>query len=195
MHFPRFIPTITVKSFHESDLIKKIILGSSINCVEATLRDGFSVDGINSLADTDGLNVGLGTVYHPDQLAEINLEKIKFIVSPGFSLELYEFTQREEILYIPGIETSSEIIRAVNNNLMILKFFPAEPSGGIEKLKAYQPVFDQVKFICTGGINLKNYSDYLKQDNVCALAGSFVLPRDFIENDLINDAIIHLNNL
>ena len=95
---------------------------TSINIVELTLREGYCVEGIDLLLNNKNIHVGLGTVYHPDQLDGINTDKIDFIVI----LELYEFTQHERILYIPGIETASEIIKAINNNLMLLKFFPAE---------------------------------------------------------------------
>ena len=176
-------------------MLEKIMQKTSINIVELTLREGYCVEGIDLLLNNKNIHVGLGTVYHPDQLDGINTDKIDFIVSPGFSLELYEFTQHERILYIPGIETASEIIKAINNNLMLLKFFPAEQAGGILKLKSFREVFKDVRFICTGGINLENYKNYLNEPNVSSVGGSFVLPRDFLNEDGVKEASNFLNKL
>ena len=67
---------------------------------------------------------------------------------------------------------------------MLLKFFPAEQAGGILKLKSFREVFKDVRFICTGGINLENYKNYLNEPNVSSVGGSFVLPRDFLNEDM-----------
>ena len=195
MKLPRCIPTLTIKSLDEAVVLERIIQKTSINVVELTLREGYCLEGIDLLLNNKNIHVGLGTVYHPDQLDGINTDKIDFIVSPGFSLELYEFTQHERILYIPGIETASEIIKAINNNLMLLKFFPAEQAGGILKLKSFREVFKGVRFMCTGGINLENYKNYLNEPNVCSVGGSFILPRDFLNKDRVKEASNFLNTL
>jgi 2-dehydro-3-deoxyphosphogluconate aldolase/(4S)-4-hydroxy-2-oxoglutarate aldolase len=195
MKLPRCIPTLTIKSLDEAVVLERIIQKTSINVVELTLREGYCLEGIDLLLNNKNIHVGLGTVYHPDQLDGINTDKIDFIVSPGFSLELYEFTQHERILYIPGIETASEIIKAINNNLMLLKFFPAEQAGGILKLKSFREVFKDVRFMCTGGINLENYKNYLNEPNVSSVGGSFVLPRDFLNEDRVKEASNFLNTL
>ena len=194
MRFPKFLPTLTLNSEDEAQQVISVLTQSSYDCIEVTLREGVSAKAINYLSKANELNVGLGTVYHPDQLDGIEMDRINFIVSPGFSMEILEFSQHEAITYIPGIETASEIIKAVNNNLNILKFFPAETIGGVSKLKAFASVFPEVKFLCTGGISLDNYKEYFLQENVISLGGSFVLPKKLLDQDL-NAAIDHLNNL
>ena len=194
MRFPKFLPTLTLNSEEEAQKIMSILTKSSCDCIEVTLREGVSVKAINYLSKANELNVGLGTVYHPDQLDGIEMDRIKFIVSPGFSLDILEFSQHKAITYIPGIETASEIIKAVNNNLNVLKFFPAETIGGVSKLKAFASVFPEVKFLCTGGISIENYKEYFLQENVISLGGSFVLPRKLLDQDL-NAAIDHLSSL
>ena len=194
MKFPKFIPTLTLNTDEEAQQIISILSQSSCDCVEVTLRDGVSTDAINYLSMARDLNVGLGTVYHPDQLNGIDMDRIKFLVSPGFSPEIFEFSIKEAITYVPGIEAAGEIIRAVNNNLTVLKFFPAETTGGVNKLRAFAAVFPNVKFLCTGGISLDNYKQYLAQNNVMSLGGSFVLPRNLLKQDL-HIAVEHINNL
>ncbi len=151
MRFPKFLPTLTLNSEEEAQQVMSILTQSACDCIEVTLREGVSAKAINYLSKVYELNVGLGTVYHPDQLDGIEMDRIKFIVSPGFSLEVLEFSQHEAITYIPGIETASEIIKAVNNNLNILKFFPAETIGGVSKLKHLLLFFPKLSFYAPAG--------------------------------------------
>ena len=95
---------------------------------------------------------------------------------------------------MPGVVTPSEIEQARGYGLDVLKFFPAETIGGVGKLQAFASVFPDVKFLCTGGISTDNYKEYLLQENVISLGGSFVLPSKLLDQDL-NLAIDHLNNL
>ena len=88
MIFPKFIPTLTLSSEEEAQKVNSILSQSSYDCIEVTLRDGVSTNAINYLSNSPELNVGLGTVYHPDQLDGIETDRIKFIVSPGFSPEI-----------------------------------------------------------------------------------------------------------
>ena len=173
MRFPKFIPTLTLSSEEEAQQVMSILSQSSCDCIEVTLRDGVSTSAINYLSNSPKLNVGLGTVYHPDQLDGIEMDRIKFIVSPGFSLEILEFSQHEAITYVPGVETASEIIRAVNNNLNVLKFFPAETIGGISKLQAFSSVFPDVKFLCTGGVSQDKFKKYTLPKKCFFFGGRF----------------------
>ena len=79
--------------------------------------------------------------------------------------------------------------------LDVLKFFPAELAGGVQKLKALTSIFPKVSFMCTGGISLENYKKYIELPNVCSVGGSFILPKKLIKVDNITGAIKHLNSL
>ena len=76
-----------------------------------------------------------------------------------------------------------------------LKFFPAEQSGGVEKLKSFNAVFPEISFMCTGGINLLNYKSYTELRNVFSVGGSFVLPKEFLMEDDLDEAIKYLQLL
>ena len=80
MKLPRCIPTLTIKSLDEAVVLERIIQKTSINVVELTLREGYCLEGIDLLLNNKNIHVGLGTVYHPDQLDGINTDKIDFIV-------------------------------------------------------------------------------------------------------------------
>jgi 2-dehydro-3-deoxyphosphogluconate aldolase/(4S)-4-hydroxy-2-oxoglutarate aldolase len=192
---PKFLPTLSIGSLDEAKILSTILKSSNIKYVEITLRSSISVEGIEYIANQDNINLGIGTVLNSKQLLNLPIANIRFVVSPGFVDDVADFCHRKNIQYIPGIETSSEIIKAQNNGYDLLKFFPSEFIGGSEKLKAFSSVFPKISFMCTGGINLSNYKKYMDLPNVCSLGGSFVLPREFIHENKISQAINHLNLL
>ena len=192
---PKFLPTLSIRSVDEAKILSAILKSSNIKYVEITLRSSISVEGIEYIANQDNINLGIGTVLNSKQLLNLPIPNIKFVVSPGFVDDVADFCHKKNIQYIPGIETSSEIIKAQNNGYDLLKFFPSEFIGGPEKLKALSSVFPKISFMCTGGINLSNYKKYMDLPNVCSLGGSFVLPREFIHENKISQAINHLNLL
>ena len=192
---PKFLPTLSIRSLDEAKILSTILKSSNIKYVEITLRSSISVEGIEYIANQGNINLGIGTVVNSKQLLNLPIPNIRFVVSPGFVDDVADFCHRKNIQYIPGIETSSEIIKAQNNGYDLLKFFPSEFIGGSEKLKAFSSVFPKISFMCTGGINLSNYKKYMDLPNVCSLGGSFVLPREFIHENKISQAINHLNLL
>jgi 2-dehydro-3-deoxyphosphogluconate aldolase/(4S)-4-hydroxy-2-oxoglutarate aldolase len=192
---PKFLPTLSIGSLDEAKILSTILKSSNIKYVEITLRSSISVEGIEYIANQGNINLGIGTVVNSKQLLNLPIPNIRFVVSPGFVDDVADFCHRKNIQYIPGIETSSEIIKAQNNGYDLLKFFPSEFIGGSEKLKAFSSVFPKISFMCTGGINLSNYKKYMDLPNVCSLGGSFVLPREFIHENKISQAINHLNLL
>ena len=192
---PKFLPTLSIGSLEEAKILSTIFKSSNIKYVEITLRSSISVEGIEYIANQGNINLGIGTVLNSKQLLNLPIPNIKFVVSPGFDNDVADFCHKKNIQYIPGIETSSEIIKAQNNGYDLLKFFPSEFIGGPEKLKALSSVFPKISFMCTGGINLSNYKKYMDLPNVCSLGGSFVLPREFIHENKISQAINHLNLL
>jgi 2-dehydro-3-deoxyphosphogluconate aldolase/(4S)-4-hydroxy-2-oxoglutarate aldolase len=192
---PKFLPTLSIGSLDEAKILSTILKSSNIKYVEITLRSSISVEGIEYIANQGNINLGIGTVLNSKQLLNLPIPNIKFVVSPGFVDDVADFCHKKNIQYIPGIETSSEIIKAQNNGYDLLKFFPSEFIGGPEKLKALSSVFPKISFMCTGGINLSNYKKYMDLPNVCSLGGSFVLPREYIHENKISQAINHLNLL
>ena len=192
---PKFLPTLSIGSLDEAKILSTILKSSNIKYVEITLRSSISVEGIEYIANQGNINLGIGTVLNSKQLLNLPIPNIKFVVSPGFDNDVADFCHKKNIQYIPGIETSSEIIKAQNNGYDLLKFFPSEFIGGPDKLKAFSSVFPKISFMCTGGINLSNYKKYMDLPNVCSLGGSFVLPREFIHENKISQAINHLNLL
>ena len=192
---PVYLPTLTISSIDEARIVSKILQSVDIPYIEVTLRSTVSIEAIDYIADQTNINLGIGTVQNTNQLLNLPIHKIKFVVSPGFNKDVAYFCKENNIQYIPGVETSTEIMKAQNYGFNVLKFFPAELAGGIQKLKAFTSIFPKVSFMCTGGINLENYKKYIELPNVCSVGGSFILPKKLIKADKINGAINYLNLL
>jgi 2-dehydro-3-deoxyphosphogluconate aldolase/(4S)-4-hydroxy-2-oxoglutarate aldolase len=192
---PRTLPTLTLSSIEEAKKVFAVLQAANINSIEVTLRPSVSDDAIEFLSNQPEINLGLGTVLSLTQLLKFKNLNISYVVSPGFNEEVHNYCRLEEITYIPGVETASEVMRMMSFGLNQLKFFPAEQSGGPEKLKAFYAVFPSINFMCTGGIDLNNYKQYVELPNVFAVGGSFVLPKEFMNTDDIEGAIKYLRML
>ncbi len=126
--------------------------------------------------------VGAGTVTNTAQIDAVIAAGGQFIVSPGFDPELVQYAQEKNIPIFPGCTTASEYHQALKYNLEIIKFFPAEQSGGLAKIKALSAPFPQFRVMPTGGISLKNLKEYLSSPVIAACGGSYMVTADLIDN-------------
>ena len=119
--------------------------------------------------------IGAGTIIDKKQCIEAINFGAKFIVSPGFSEEVYEECKKSEILYIPGVLTPTEIMNALSKNINLVKFFPAGEFGGLKTIKALSSAFPQVLFMPTGGVNNDNLKEFLSFKKIIACGGSWLV--------------------
>lgn len=126
--------------------------------------------------------VGAGTVTNTAQIDAVIAAGGQFIVSPGFDPELVQYAQEKNVPIFPGCTTASEYHQALKYNLEIIKFFPAEQSGGLAKIKALSAPFPQFRVMPTGGISLKNLKEYLSSPVIAACGGSYMVTADLIDN-------------
>ena len=124
--------------------------------------------------------VGAGTVLTREQVDAAVAAGAKFIVSPGFDPEIVDYCLEKEIPVFPGCITPSEVAQAVKRGLKVVKFFPAEPAGGLKMIKAVAAPYTTLKFMPTGGINLGNVEEYLKYDRILACGGSWMVKGDLV---------------
>ncbi len=127
--------------------------------------------------------VGAGTVTNTAQIDAVIEAGGDFIVSPGFDPELVAYAQEKNIPIYPGCTTASEYHQALKFGLELIKFFPAEQSGGLAKIKALSAPFPMFKVMPTGGISLKNLKDYLSSPVIAACGGSYMVTADLIDNN------------
>jgi 2-dehydro-3-deoxyphosphogluconate aldolase/(4S)-4-hydroxy-2-oxoglutarate aldolase len=126
--------------------------------------------------------VGAGTVLTIEQAQKAYDAGAQFIVSPGFSKDLADKCAELNIQYFPGVTTPTEYQMALPYGYEVIKFFPAEQSGGLAKIKAMSAPFPMFKVMPTGGISLKNLEEYLSCPVIAACGGSYMVKADDIEN-------------
>ena len=126
--------------------------------------------------------VGAGTVTAREHIYAALAAGGQFVVTPGFDGELVAYAQEKNIPIYPGCTTPTDYHAALKFGLELLKFFPAEQSGGLAKIKAMSAPFPQFKVMPTGGVSLKNLREYLSCPVVAACGGSYMVTADLIEN-------------
>ena len=130
--------------------------------------------------------VGAGTVLTVEQVDAAAQAGAKFIVSPGFDAEIVDYCLKNEIPVFPGCISPSEVAQAVKRGLKVVKFFPAEPAGGISMIKAMAAPYTGLKFMPTGGINAKNLGEYLSCDKIVCCGGSWMVKGELVKTGEFN---------
>ena len=125
--------------------------------------------------------VGAGTVLTTEHIDKAIAAGASFIVTPGLDPELVVYAQEKNIPIYPGCTTPTDYHTAYKLGLEVLKFFPAEQSGGLAKIKAMAAPFPMFKVMPTGGISLKNLGEYLSSKVICACGGSYMVTAELIE--------------
>ena len=124
--------------------------------------------------------VGAGTVLTTEQIDRALAAGAQFIVSPGFDAELVAYCKEKNVSIYPGCTTPTDYHAAYKFGLEVVKFFPAEQSGGLAKIKAMSAPFPMFKVMPTGGISLKNLGEYIGCPTICACGGSYMVTADLI---------------
>ena len=157
-------------------------MAGGLSVIEITLRTKPALNAVEMISkELPEISVGVGTLLDPMDLIRAKNSGACFAVSPGLNMDLVEQAQKDNLAYLPGIQTSSEAMTAYRYGLRALKFFPAKAAGGIYGLKQFQPVYPDLNFCPTGGIDFSDAPEYLKERNVLCVGGSFASPSGLIE--------------
>ena len=178
----KLIPLTTITSREDVEPLCEVLVEASIPLIEITLRDHRTLDIIDEFNKFPEVHLGVGTIRSESHIDLAINASASFLISPGYSENLLNYAKQNNIPLIPGVQTPSEIIKANEAGLTTLKFFPAELSGGVDRLKAYKSVFSDIKFIPTGGITNKNALSYLALDNVVAVGASALISPDLVNS-------------
>ena len=150
---------------------------------EVTFRAAGAADAIRIMAQAHPeMLLGAGTVLTTEQVDEAVNAGASFIVTPGLDIEIVKYCQEKGVTIFPGCTTPTDYHAAYKLGLEFLKFFPAEQSGGLDKIKAMSAPFPMFKVMPTGGISLKNLATYAANSVICACGGSYMVTADLIEN-------------
>jgi 2-dehydro-3-deoxyphosphogluconate aldolase/(4S)-4-hydroxy-2-oxoglutarate aldolase len=175
------IPVLTIERAADAVPLARALVAGGLPVIEVTLRTNAALDAIRAIAgEVPDCMVGVGTVTRVPDIAAAIAAGAKYLVSPGTPPELAAALAEASVPVLPGCATVSEAMALAARGFAVLKFFPAEASGGVGWLKSVAAPLPDLKFCPTGGIDGKNTATYLACPNVLAVGGSWVAPKDAI---------------
>ena len=175
------LPVLKLDREEDAVPVGEALLRGGLACVEVTFRTDAARGAIEKLAkECPDMLVGAGTVLTTGQVDEAVAAGARFIVTPGLNPMIVRYCQAKDIPIIPGINNPTGIEQAMVMGLDVVKFFPAQQSGGIEMIKAMGAPYINIAFLPTGGINYDNMNDYLNNKKVVAVGGSWVVNEKMI---------------
>ncbi len=177
------VPVVKIDRAEEAVSLGKALIAGDLPVAEITFRTSAAEAAIRALnSELPEILVGAGTVLTIEQAQKAVEAGAKFIVSPGFNARIVDYCLENNIPVTPGINSPTQIEMALEKGLEVVKFFPAEASGGMDLLKALSGPFSEIKFIPTGGIDQTNLLSYLSHPQVLACGGSWMVKPDFLSS-------------
>lgn len=175
------VPVVVLDDAKDAAPLAKALCEGGLPCAEVTFRTAAAEESIRIMSEQfPEMLVGAGTVLTTEQVDRAVAARAKFIVSPGMNPRIVKYCVEKGILITPGCANPSDIEQALENGLDVVKFFPAEPAGGLKMIKAMAAPYVGVKFMPTGGINQNNVRDYLAYDRILACGGSWMVKGDLV---------------
>lgn len=174
------VPVLVVEDAAQARPLAEALVAGGLPALEVTLRTPAALDAIRAMAQVPGGVVGAGTLITPEDVRLAKAAGAQFGVSPGATDALIAACEAEGLPLLPGAATSSEAMRLLEQGYDMLKFFPAEASGGAPALKAIGAPLPQISFCPTGGVSPANAMDYLSLSNVICAGGSWVAPKQMV---------------
>lgn len=176
------IPVVVLQDAGKAKPLAKALCEGGLPCAEVTFRTDAAEESIRLMKEAyPQMLLGAGTVLAIGQVERAVDAGAKFIVSPGFDPEIVDYCLEKGIPVFPGCITPSEVAQAVKRGLKTVKFFPAEPFGGVSTIKALAAPYVGLKFMPTGGVNTGNLADYLRCESVLACGGSWMVKGGLID--------------
>lgn len=176
------IPVLTVQGAADAVPLARALVAGGLPVLEITLRTEGALMAMEAIVrEVPGAIVGAGTVLTPSQLQESVAAGARFIVSPGSTRTLAEAAADSPAFLLPGVATASEAMMMGELGHHVLKFFPAEPAGGVSYLKALSAPLPHFTFCPTGGIDAAKAKAYLALPNVVCVGGSWIAPAEALK--------------
>ena len=171
------MPVLVINKVDKVEHLFEALIKGNLKVVEITLRTSCALKVIEIASKKfPSLMVGAGTVLNEKDLQDIKSAGASFAVSPGSTISLATKALDMKFPFLPGIANSSDIMNLISLGYESFKFFPAEAAGGINYIKSLNGPFPDIVFCPTGGVNQENATEWLKQNNVICVGGSWIIP-------------------
>jgi 2-dehydro-3-deoxyphosphogluconate aldolase / (4S)-4-hydroxy-2-oxoglutarate aldolase len=175
----RILPVVSIDDAGDAAALVSALVDGGLTAVEITLRTPAALDAIrHASAEVPAAMVGVGSVTSVAALHAAIDAGARFAVSPGLDDRVIDAARERAIPFLPGVATATELMRAVNRGVAVVKLFPAEPLGGPAIIEAFAAVWPGVRFVPTGGVSPANLQRYLAVPQVLGVGGSWMVPRD-----------------
>ena len=182
IHELGIVPVVVLNDAKDAAPLAKALCDGGLPCAEVTFRTEAAEESIRIMTEQfPEMLVGAGTVLTKDQVDRAVSAGAKFIVSPGLNPEIVKYCVDKGILITPGCANPSDVEQALTYGLDVVKFFPAEPAGGLKMIKAMAAPYVGVKFMPPGGINQNNVREYLAYDRILACGGSWMVQGELVD--------------
>ncbi|MBY7981705.1 bifunctional 4-hydroxy-2-oxoglutarate aldolase/2-dehydro-3-deoxy-phosphogluconate aldolase [Vibrio fluvialis] len=179
----KVVPVIAIKDANKAVKLAEVLIENGLPCAEVTFRTEQAALAMKNMREAfPDMLIGAGTVLTTAQVDQAIEAGVDFVVSPGFNPTTVKYCQQRGVTIVPGVNNPSLVEQAMEMGLDTLKFFPAEPSGGVSMLKALTAVYP-VSFMPTGGVSPSNVKNYLAIPAVLACGGTWMVPNDLIDNE------------
>ena len=176
------VPVVVLDDVKDAKPLAQALCDGGLPCAEVTFRTPAAEESTRIMSEEfPRMLVGAGTVLTTEQVDRAVAAGAKFIVSPGINPRIVKYCVEKGIPITPGCSSASDLEVALENGLEVVKFFPAEPAGGLNMIKALAAPYVGVKFMPTGGINATNVREYLAYDRILACGGSWMVKNDLIK--------------
>ena len=180
------IAVLVIDDISHAVPVCKSLLAGGVNIIELTLRTPVAfVAAYTIKKELPEIILGFGTVINTDQVKKAVDAGADFAVAPGCNTKIIDEAYKQGLSFAPGIMTPTDIEIAVDHGCSVMKYFPAETSGGLDHLismvNPYQ--YLDIKFIPLGGCNISNANSYLQSDLITAIGGSWIASRNLIQSE------------
>ncbi len=176
------VPVVALDDAKDARPLAKALCAGGLPVAEVTFRTAAAEEAIRIMANEfPDMLIGAGTVLTCEQVDKAVNAGAKFIVSPGLNPTVVKYCVDKGIPVTPGCSSPSDIERALELGLEVVKFFPAEAAGGLKMIKAMSAPYGKVKFMPTGGINAANLKDYLDFNKIIACGGSWMVDKALVK--------------
>ena len=176
----KIVPVVSIEDEQSAPALADALVAGGLPIAEITFRTAAAEKAIRALASRKDLLLGAGTVLNVDTARRAVDAGARFIVSPGFNPKVVGWCVSNKVPITPGTATPTDIEMALEHGLEVVKFFPAEPMGGVKTLKMIAGPYGMMRFVPTGGIDAGKLEEYLKFEKVLACGGSWMVGKELL---------------